>query len=193
MDSIRTRLQKEGVSKEALRGKCPSTEFVLVKCKTFSLMSAEARNYQYEKVCIFDRNLVEFFLVRELNTEKIRTRKNETFHVVRLPTLLLNQEDQVLTQVMNWPGINMLADVLKKKINPFCSNTNQILEFLSQLFQNGLLYRTITNYRSGISVLHDHIQGKPVGNTPEFILWLLVLLIVDLHNQSTVLLGIYRQ
>ena len=80
-----------------------------------------------------------------------------------------------------------------KKINPFCSNTNQILEFLSQLFQNGLLYRTITNYRSGISVLHDHIQGKPVGNTPEFILWLLVLLIVDLHKQSTVLFGIYRQ
>ena len=81
---------------------------------------------------------MEFFLVRELNTEKIRTRKNETFHAVRLPTLLLNQEDQVLTQVMNWPGINMLADVLKKKINPFCSNTNQILEFLSQIFQNGL-------------------------------------------------------
>ena len=62
---------------------------------------------------------MEFFHVRELNTEKIRTRKNETFHVVRLPTLLLNQEDQVLTQVMNWPGINMLADVLKKKLIHF--------------------------------------------------------------------------
>ena len=51
----------------------------------------------------------------------------------------------------------------QKKINPFCSNINQILEFLSQLFQNGLQYRTINNYRSEISTFHDHIQGKPAG------------------------------
>ena len=35
-----------------------------VQCKIFSLMSAQAQNYQYEKVCVFDRNLVEFFLIR---------------------------------------------------------------------------------------------------------------------------------
>ena len=54
----------------------------------------------------------------------------------------------------------------ERKINPFCSNRNQILEFLSQLFQNGLQYRTINNYRSAISAFHDHIQGKPVGKHP---------------------------
>ena len=54
----------------------------------------------------------------------------------------------------------------ERKIDPFCSNINQILEFLSQLFQNGLQYRTINNYRSARSAFHDHIQGKPVGEHP---------------------------
>ena len=54
----------------------------------------------------------------------------------------------------------------ERKIDPFCSNINQILEFLSQLFQNGLPYRTINNYSSAISAFHDHIQGKPVGEHP---------------------------
>ena len=54
----------------------------------------------------------------------------------------------------------------ERKIDPFCSNLNQILEFFSQLFQNGLQYRTINNYRSAISAFHDHIQGKPVGEHP---------------------------
>ena len=46
----------------------------------------------------------------------------------------------------------------EREIDPFCSNINQILEFLSQLFQNGLQYRTINNSRSTISAFHDHIQ-----------------------------------
>ena len=54
----------------------------------------------------------------------------------------------------------------ERKIDPFCSNIHQILEFLSQLFQNGLQYRTINNYRSAISAFHEHIQGKPVGEHP---------------------------
>ena len=84
----------------------------------------------------------------------------------RLPTLSSNKEDQVLIQIMNRSGVNGLAGVSERKIDPFCSNINQILEFLSQLFQNGLQYRTINNYRSAISAFHDHIQGKPVGEHP---------------------------
>ena len=45
----------------------------------------------------------------------------------------------------------------ERKIDPFCSNINQILDFLSQLFQNGPQYRTINNYRSAISTFHDQI------------------------------------
>ena len=37
----------------------------------------------------------------------------------RRPTLSLNQEDQVLTQIMNRPGVNELADVLKEKLIHF--------------------------------------------------------------------------
>ena len=36
-----------------------------------------------------------------------------------LPTLSLNQEDHVLTQIKNWPGVNGLAGVLKGKLIHF--------------------------------------------------------------------------
>ena len=54
----------------------------------------------------------------------------------------------------------------ERKIDPFCSNINQILEYLSQIFQNGLQYRTINNYRSEISAFDDQIQGTPVREQP---------------------------
>ena len=37
----------------------------------------------------------------------------------RLPILSLSQEDQVLTQIMNRPGVNGLAGVLKRKLIHF--------------------------------------------------------------------------
>ena len=74
--------------------------------------------------------------------------------------------ESVLGKWANWCA--------ERKIDPFCSNINQILELSSQPFQNGVQYKTINNYRSVIPAFHDHSQGKPVGNTPEFVLWLLV-------------------
>ena len=47
----------------------------------------------------------------------------------------------------------------EKKVDPFCSNINRLLEFLSQLFQNGLQYKTLNNYRS-IADLHS--QGTVI-------------------------------
>ena len=38
------------------------TLLLVVQCKAFSLMSSQARNYQYEKVCLFDRNLLDLAL-----------------------------------------------------------------------------------------------------------------------------------
>ena len=70
------------------------------------------------------------------------------------------------------PQVKLTGWCTERKIDPLCSNINQILEVLSQLIQNGLQYRTINNYRSAISAFH----------------WLLVFLIVDPHNQDTVLL-----
>ena len=34
---------------------------LVVQCKIFSLMNAQARNYQHENVCVFDRNLASYF------------------------------------------------------------------------------------------------------------------------------------
>ena len=65
---------------------------------------------------------------------------------------------------MNRLRVNGLSGVLKGKLIHFV--VIQILEFLSQLFQNRLQYRTIDNYRSAISAFHDHIQGKLVGGHP---------------------------
>ena len=65
---------------------------------------------------------------------------------------------------MNRLGVNGLSGVLKGKLIHFA--VIQILEFLSQLFQNRLQYRTIDSYRSAISAFHDHIQGKLVGGHP---------------------------
>ena len=79
----------------------------------------------------------------------------------RLPVLSLNQEDQVLPQIMAWS--KWPSWCAEGKIDQFCSNINQVLEFLSQLFQNGIPYRTINSYRSVISAFHDHAEWKPVG------------------------------
>ena len=50
--------------------------------------------------------------------------------------LSLNQEDQVLPQIMAWS--KWPSRCAEGKIDRFCSNINQVLEFLSQLFQNGI-------------------------------------------------------
>ena len=55
-------------------------------------MSAQARNYLYEKVCVFDRKLVEFFFgpyfpVLSPNTGKYELEKStylDNFHTVKI-------------------------------------------------------------------------------------------------------------
>ena len=51
----------------------------------------------------------------------------------------------------------------RRKINPFQSPVESVLEFLADLFDQGLKYRTINNYRSAISAKHEMVEGKPVG------------------------------
>ena len=48
---------------------------------------------------------------------------------------------------------------------------------MSQIFQNRIQYRTITNYRSAISAFHDYIQGKPVEEHPR-----ICSLVADVFN-----------
>ena len=53
------------------------------------------------------------------------------------------------------------------KIDPFRCNLNQIVNYLSSLYDKGLQYSTIGCHRSAISAYHEYIDGKPVGQHPK--------------------------
>ena len=54
----------------------------------------------------------------------------------------------------------------RRETDSFSSNINEILDYLTDLYQQGLQYRTINNHRSAISAFHEHVLGKPVGEHP---------------------------
>ena len=54
----------------------------------------------------------------------------------------------------------------RRETDSFSSNINEILDYLTDLYKQGLQYRTINNRRSAISAFHEQIQGKPVGEHP---------------------------
>ena len=54
----------------------------------------------------------------------------------------------------------------RRETDSFSSNINEILDYLTDLYKQGLQYRTINNHRSAISAFHEQIQGKPVGEHP---------------------------
>ena len=53
-----------------------------------------------------------------------------------------------------------------RETDSFSSNINEILDYLTDLYKQGVQYRTINNHRSAISAFHEQIQGKPVGEHP---------------------------
>ena len=55
---------------------------------------------------------------------------------------------------------------LPRQIDPFRCSLNYILDFLAELFTNGLAYRTINCHRSALSAYHDASDGFPVGQHP---------------------------
>ena len=81
----------------------------------------------------------------------------------------------------------------RRETDSFSSNINEILDYLTDLYKQGLQYRTINNHRSAISAFHEQIQGKPVGKHPECVLCLREFLIAGLHNQNTVSFGMFKQ
>ena len=54
----------------------------------------------------------------------------------------------------------------EREISPTRSNITYVLDFLAELFEKGLEYRTIGTHKSSISVFHDTIENIPVGNHP---------------------------
>ena len=56
---------------------------------------------------------------------------------------------------------------VRKKIDPFCAPLSKIVNYLSTLFDEGLLYRTVNAHRSAISAYHNFINGEPIGKHPK--------------------------
>ena len=54
----------------------------------------------------------------------------------------------------------------KKKENPFHCNLNTILEYLTEMYDQGREYSTINGHRSAISLYHPLIDGIQVGKHP---------------------------
>ena len=55
---------------------------------------------------------------------------------------------------------------VQRQEDPISCNLNRFLEFLAELFDAGLQYRTINVYRSAISVLHLPVDGCLLGSHP---------------------------
>ena len=54
-----------------------------------------------------------------------------------------------------------------KTVDPIDTPITLILDFLTNLYHEGLQYRTINVYRSAISACHKKLEGNPVGQHPD--------------------------
>ena len=56
---------------------------------------------------------------------------------------------------------------LSRKIDPVSAGVNCVLEFLSNLFSEGLEHRNISRYKSAISAYHEKVEGVPIKQHPQ--------------------------
>ena len=78
-----------------------------------------------------------------------------------LPTLSHVLEERELELITNPPGENFMCN--QQKLDPFRCPITAIMDFLADLFELGLAYRTINNHRSAISAYHEKVEGLPTG------------------------------
>ena len=53
-----------------------------------------------------------------------------------------------------------------RQINPFSTDIQYFLDFLAELFEAGLQYRSINTVRSAVSMTHVKVEGTPIGQHP---------------------------
>ena len=63
-------------------------------------------------------------------------------------------------------GNNLIAGVLKNQKIPISCPVNIVSEFLTDLFDKGLQYRTINTYHSAISMTHLPVDGSLIDSHP---------------------------
>ena len=93
--------------------------------------------------------------------------KDERQFHKKLPNLLQVQDENVQSQITTCPGECRLAGVINNRLMHFGCNVIKMVDYLALLFEKDCEYRTIGCHRSVISVFHDYVEGKPVGQHPE--------------------------
>ena len=64
-----------------------------------------------------------------------------------------------------------------RSLNPLSCDIHFFLDFLAELFQQGLQYRTLNTIRSSVSMTHNQVEGVPIGQHP-----LVTRLLKGAHN-----------
>ena len=81
--------------------------------------------------------------------------------------IMLKSKRESTTQAYSSPWNKWVLWCKQQRVDPIDSPLNYILDFLTELYHEGLQYRTINVYRSAISAYHVPIGDIPVGQTKE--------------------------
>ena len=65
----------------------------------------------------------------------------------------------------------------QKEIDPFSCDIKHFLDFLSELFEDGLQHQTINSIHSAVSMMHDRVEGVPIWQHP-----LVICLLKGVYN-----------
>ena len=53
-----------------------------------------------------------------------------------------------------------------RRIDPFSCHVREFLDFLADLYEEGLEHRTVNSIRYAVSMTHCHVEGVPIGQHP---------------------------
>ena len=84
----------------------------------------------------------------------------------RLSRLTQSPEEKAQSYITNLPAESEIASVVRELFIPFDVDVNSVLEFLIELFNSGLQYNTLYNYRSAISTHHEATDLFVIGKYP---------------------------
>ena len=81
--------------------------------------------------------------------------------------IMLHARRESTTRAYKSPWNKWVLWCNERQTNPITAPVNLVVEFLSNLYHQGLEYRTINVYRSAISAYHSQVNNIPIGQTKE--------------------------
>lgn len=70
-------------------------------------------------------------------------------------------------KITYWPEMSGLASVLKDRLIHFGFHVKHILNYISNMFEEGFKYSTICCDRSAIFAFHETVDERSVGEDPQ--------------------------